>query len=259
MSPLIQAADGDGVVEMTAGVYVASSQLLYVVLGNIDRNAVVNEGENLLCVPTVSTVIAIDTTMNTLKSLGGTGPRGSIVLSGYDPIAGGLAYDAAGSRLLIAESGCNPMGEAGMGGPDSGTPVGPIQKRGVEAVSLATGMTQILHDGSMDGVPSEFVYIDATHAILGFDYTGSETVQWNPTMTTLGTPIPNAPDLFVYDGVANLLGVVTTTAGDAGSQTNVISAPVAGGAATTLLSNPFAMSAVCGSPCVGGIALWPAP
>jgi hypothetical protein len=258
LSSLVQAADGDGAVEMTAGVYVASSQLLYVVLGNIDRNDVVNEGVNLLCVPTVSTVIAIDTTTNTIKSLGGTGPQGSVVLSGYDPVAGGVVYDPANNRLLIAESGCNPLGEAGMGGADSGTPVGPIQKRGVEAVSLATNTTQILHDGSMDGVPSSFVYIDATHAVLGFDYTGSETVQWNPTMSALGAAIPNAPDLFVYDGVANLVGVLTTSAGDGGSTTNVISAPIAGGAATTILSNPF-MAAGCGSYCVGGLALWPQP
>ena len=78
-------------------------------------------------------------------------------------------------------------------------------------------------------------------------------------MTTLGASIANAPDVFVYDGVANLLGVLTTFGADGGSTSDVISVPVAGGAATTLLSNPFPMASGCGSYCVGGLDLWPRP
>jgi hypothetical protein len=252
LSSLVQPNDSDHVIEMTAGVYVASSKLLYVVLANIDRNLVSPSGTNLFCSSTVSSVIAIDTTTNMIKSLGGTAPGGGIALTGFDPITGGVAYDAAGGRLLIAEAGCN------MQGPGDGG-MGALVKRGVEAVNLATGQTSILHDGSQDGVPSVFVYIDPTHAVLGFDYTGSETVAWDPTKPALGAAIPNAPDLFVYDGVANLLGVLTTFGADGGSTTDIISAPLAGGAATTLVSNPFPMSAGCGSYCVGGLDLWPHP
>ncbi len=251
LSSLVQPADSDGVVEMTAGAYVDATHLLYVVLGNIDRNLVANGGANLLCSATTSSVIAIDTTTNTIKSLSGTAPGNGIALTGFDPITGGMAYDAVGNRLLIDEAGCNTaLGDGG---------VGPVTKRSIEAVSLATGQTQILHDGTSDGIPSVFVYIDATHAILGYDYTGSETVQWNPTQTALGTTLPNAPDLFVYDGAANLLGVLTTSLADGGTTTDLVSAPVAGGATTTILSNPFPMSAGCGSFCAGGLDLWPRP
>jgi hypothetical protein len=251
LSQLVQPADSDHVVEMTAGVYIASSKLLYVVLGNIDKNLVTPSGLNLFCSNTVSSVIAIDTTTNTIHSLGGTAPGEGIALKGFDPITGGVAYDAILNRLLIDEAGCNTKADGGG--------LGAIVKRGVEAVSLATGQTQILHDGTADGTPSQFVYIDATHAILGFDFAGSETALWDPTMTTLGASIANAPDVFVYDGVANLLGVLTTFGADGGSTSDVISVPVAGGAATTLLSNPFPMASGCGSYCVGGLDLWPRP
>ena len=239
LSPLVQ-PKGDGIVEATAAAYVPSSKLLYVVLGNINRGLVVNGGANQLCAGTVSSLTAIDTTTNKIVSLQGTAPGGAIALKGYDPVA--MAYDSVGGRLLIDHAGCNLDVDGGAGA---------LVNSGIEAVTLSTGATQILHDGSADGFPSSFVYIDATHAILGFDFYGAETVQWDPTQTALGAGLPNAPDYFVYDGAGNLLGTLTNST-DGGTTTDVISVSIATDTATTLVSNPFASGGF-----VGGVDLWP--
>jgi hypothetical protein len=250
LSSLVQAG-GDGAVEMTAGVYVAKTSTLYVVLGNINQDTVAPPSYDLLCTDTTSSVIGIDTTTNMIKSLGGTAPGGGIALKGFDPVENGLVYDSAGTgRLLVLEAGCNPEVDGGPGA---------ITKRGVEQVDLATGATTILIDTSNafpsgEGYPSGLVYISSTSAVLGFDYTGSEVYQWNPTSSALGAPISNAPDIFTYDGAGHLLGTATTET-DAGSSTNVVKVAIATGTQTVLATQPFSTPGGF----IGGVDVWPHP
>ncbi len=248
LSSLVQPADTDGVVEMTAGAYDATRHLLYVVLGNIDRNTVVPPTYDLLCTSTVSSVVAVDTMTDQLASLGGTAPGGGIALAGFDPIFGGTVYDAANDRLLIDEAGCNPPPSGADAGP------GPVTKRAVEQVPLGGGAPSVLLDLSAQGFPSELVYIDATHAVLGFDSYGPETATWDPTSAAIGPLVPNAPDWFAYDGAGNLLGTRADMT-DAGSSLDVVRVRLADGTSTTLLSNPFSMPGGF----VSGVELWPHP
>ena len=247
LSSLVQAGDSDGTVEMTAGAYDATANVVYVVLANIDTNLVVNNGLNLLCASTVSSVIAIDVATNAIKPLGGMAPGGGIALKGSNPIFGGVAFDVTGKRLLIDEAGCNQAVDGGAG---------PIRGRCIEAVALPGGPTTILHDGTMDGFPSQFVYIDKTHAVVSyFDNTGTPAYAWDPTSPTLGGIIPNAPDFFASDGQGNLVGTATSFGSDGGSSTNVVSVRKSDGTTTTLATNPFTLKGGF----VGGVDVWPHP
>jgi hypothetical protein len=253
LGSLLQKNDQDGTVEITAGVYVASKNRLYVVLENIDQYAVSATGYYDLCAGTVSTVVGIDTTTDKIVSLGGTGPGGAIALKGFNPVPNGLAYDAAGDRILLFEEGCYaPVGDGGAGAKSKG---------GVEAVSLADNSTSVLVDVSSDfpaglGYPSGIAYVDEAHAVLGFDFVGSEVYAWNPTQDKLGPKIPNAPDSFTYDDAGNLLGAVTKT-DEAGTcvSISIVSVDIATGHSTELVNNPFTIP--CGF--IGGVDVWPHP
>jgi hypothetical protein len=248
LSGEVQAA-GDGYVQPVAGVYVAAQQRVYVLLGNINRNDVVDNGYDLLCASTTPTVVAIDTATDTLVDLNGAAPGHGWPLVGYNPVQGpgALAYDpATGSsgRLLVLEAGCNTA--ASDGG------AGALVKREVESVDLAAGTATELLDLTAQAFPSGLTYIDATHAIVQLD----TAYLWNPTTTTLGAAIPNAPDAFVYDGVGNLLGVTGSYAADGGFEGYaVVSVAVPAGTVTTLGSDPFTLTGGF----LGGVALWPAP
>jgi hypothetical protein len=249
-------AGGDGYVQPVAGVYVAAQQRVYVVLGNINRNDVVNDGFNLLCASTTPTVIAIDTTNDTLVDLNGSAPGNGWPLVGYSPVLGpgGIAYDpltGSNGRLLVLEAGCNDATADGG--------AGALVKREVEAVDLAAGTAQELLDLTSQAFPSALTYIDAHDAIVQLD----TAYKWDPTTTTLGTAIPGAPDTLapaVYDGAGNLLGLAPAPT-DAGTPEggapgyDVVSVSVASGTVTTLGTVSFTLTGGF----VGGVALWPSP
>jgi hypothetical protein len=242
-------AGGDGYVQPIAGVYVAAQQRVYVLLGNINRNDVVDNGFDLLCSSTTPTVIAINTSTNTLVDLNGSAAGNGWPLVGFSPAfgPGALAYDSqtgAMGRLLVLDNGC--YATAADGG------VGALTKREVEQVDLGTGTATKLLDLTTQAFPSGLTYIDAHHAIVELD----TAYQWDPTSTTLGAAIPNAPDAFVYDGVGNLLGVTSNYAADGGFEGySVVSVAVPSGTVTMLGSNPFSLTGGF----LGGVALWPAP
>jgi hypothetical protein len=254
LSSLVQGMNG--VVYMSSGIYVAAKNMLYVVLENIDENHVSASGLYDYCTAgTTSTLVGIDTKTNKLASLGGAGTGGSVVLKGYNPVPGGLAYDAANDRILLFEEGCYAAPATADGG------VGARSQGGVEAVSLTDLSTTILLDidtafplGS--GYPSGIAIVSSDDVVLGFDFTGAEVYNWNPSSTTLGAKIPNAPDTFVYDGKGNLLGT-STTYDDAGTgTTTVVSVAIASGVSTPLtMPNPFTTSGGF----IGGVDVWPQP
>jgi len=248
LSSQVQAA-GDGYVQPVAGVYVAAQQRVYILLGNINRNDVVDDGYDLLCAATTPTVIAIDTMNDTLVDLNGAAPGDGWPLVGYNPIQGpgALAYDpvtGASGRLLILEAGCNTA--------DADGGAGALVKREVESLDLSAGTATELLDLTAQAFPGGLTYISASQAIVHLD----TAYLWNPTTTTLGAAIPNAPDSFVYDGVGNLLGVNSNYGADGGFEGYaVVSVAVPAGTVTNLGSNPFTLT----DGFVGGVALWPAP
>jgi hypothetical protein len=242
-------AGGDGYVQPVAGVYVAAQQRVYVLLANINRNDVVDNGYDLLCSSTTPTVVAIDTTSDTLVDLNGSAAGHGWPLVGFSPTfgPGALAYDAMtgpAGRLLVLDAGCYDTTSDGG--------VGALTKREVESVDLSTGQATELLDLTSQGFPSGLTYIDAHHAIVQLD----TAYVWDPTTTTLGAAIPNAPDAFVYDGAGNLVGVTGEYAADGGFEGyDVVSVTVAGGTVTQLGTNPFTLTGGF----LGGVALWPAP
>jgi hypothetical protein len=237
LSALQQSGDADGHVDMSGAVYDASRHRLYVALGNIDVYDVDPQGYFLLCASTQSTLIAIDTTSDTLVDLGGAGPGGGVVLNGYGPqmgFLGGVVLDAAGDRVLVFSGGCNAQASDGGAGALSG--------RLIEAVDLKTNTTTTLLDANAQDYPGDFVYRDATHAIVQFGYGAfATTYAWDPTQTTLGAPLATAPDLFDYDDAgARILGPQSTFTADGGAgPTNVIAVALGDGGVTVLGQDPF--------------------
>ena len=247
LSAQVQAA-GDGYVEMSAGYYDPTSHRLYVLLANIDRFDVAGDGYTQLCSATHPTLVAIDTTTDTLVSLGDGGTSG-YALPGYGAAFGPatMVYDAPNNRLLVLETGCN------VGETDGG--VGPMVGRGVVAVSLADGSAQTVLDLTADAYPSGLYYVDAHHAVLYLD----TAYAWDPTTSTLGAPIANAPQAFDVDRQGNLVGITQATAADGGpGDWLVVSVNATDGGVVTLGTNPFPSDAGVGPGYLGGAQLWPA-
>jgi hypothetical protein len=241
-------AGGDGYVEPVAGVYVAAAKRVYVLLANINRFNVAENGYVLLCANTTPTVVAIDTTSDSLVDLNGTAPGHGWPLTGYSPFgSGSIAYDphtGPSGRLLVLGAGCNQS--------ESDGGVGPLVKRQVEALDLSTGHTTTLLDLTAAGFPQSLTYIDAHDAVVQLD----TAYFWDPTTTTLGAAIPNAPDAFAFDGTVNLVGVKANYGADGGfAGYDVVSVDIFNGASSTLGTNPFTLT----DGFVAGVALWPAP
>jgi hypothetical protein len=240
LSSLMQAGDGDGHVDMSGAVYDSSRQRLYVALANIDIHFVDPQGYFLLCAATKSTLVAIDTTNDTLVDLGGSGPGGSVELSGYSPqmgFLGGVLLDAAGDRVIVMSTGCNePTSDGGTGA---------LVGRLVEAVDLKTNTTSVLLDASAQDFPGQLFYLDGTHAIAQFGYGPfATTFRWDPTQTSLGAGFATAPDMFDLDLAGNrMLGPQTTFASDGGAgPLNVIGVDLGDGGVTVLGQDPFVQS-----------------
>lgn len=239
LSSLVQSKDGDGAVDMTAAVFDSTRNRLYVALGNIDLTYTDPQGFFILCAGTQSTLIAIDTTNDTLVNLGGAGPGGGVVLGGYgaqSSYLNGVWLDSVGDRVVILSTGCNaPTTDGGKGA---------LSGRVVEAVDLKTNTTHTLLDANAQDYPGQFLYIDATHAYVQFGYGAfSTTYAWDPTTTALGAPLTTTPDVFDYDNAGHILGPQSTLAADgAAGPINVISVTLADGGVVQLAQNPFLQS-----------------
>ena len=254
LSPLLQPNDKDGLVEMTSAYYVASKKLIYVLLGNYDRTKIAVDGYTALCADTKATVIAIDAVTGQLASLGGTAPGGGIALDGYNPaLSAPMVYDAARERLLVLHGGCNTDTGGGV--------AGPVTKRIVEEVDLATAKAKTLLTLNDKGFPGSMVLMDGNRAALTFFFP-NQTFFWNPAATTLGPEVPGSFDFASHDGKGNLVGA-RRTAVDAGGLVEILSAPYTAGdggtidaaAVQTLGSNPFTNN----NGFLGGIEVWPRP
>jgi hypothetical protein len=254
LSAFLLPKDGDGAVEATFAFYVAKRHTVYVLLGNIDKGKYASDG-TLGCADTTPLLVAIDTTTDKVVAIpGATGQGGSFVLTGFNPAFGAAGaaavYDAAGDRLLVLHAGCNaPLGDGGEG---------PVTKRIVEELKFAANgslQTTTLLDLAASGFPSAFAYIGPHDAVLGL---GGEVRKWDPTLTTLGAALANAPDpnAFAYAGGGAIVGTRTNYPTDGGATSiDVVRTLLGDGGTTTLVTNPFKDN----SGFIGGVEVWPTP
>lgn len=250
LASLVQPNDKDGFVNMTSAVYVPKHHRLYVLLGNNDLTKVATDGYTALCTDTKPSIVGIDVDKGEIVSLGGQGPSGSILLEGYGPPVGiQMAYDAATDRLVVLSGGCNVD--------DSGN-AGPIARRRIESVALATGeVTTLLSLDDVSDYPAAFAYLDGTHAAVGFF---GKAYFWDPSKTTLGAEIPGGLQYFAFDKDKNLIGLRQVSASDGGRPYEIASVPfsassVDAGAIEVLGEQPFTDN----SGFVSGVEVWPHP
>jgi hypothetical protein len=256
LTGLVQAGDKDGYVDASAVIYDAKRNKVWLVLGNIDLGNVDPQGFFAICTPGLhSTIIGIDVATDTLD-------KTAITLKGVSPTS--VVYDAANDRLLVLSAGCNqPVaqggGDAGAdGGGDAGADAGgpgPMTGRLVESIDLTNGSSVVLLDANAKGFPGPFTYVGPHQAYVALD---GVTYAWDPGVTTLGAPVPNAPPLYAWDGKGRLVGPQTTYLADGGiGSIALVAVDTADGGVTQLAS-----SAVT-SPDPGGffenVDLWPHP
>ncbi len=248
LAPLVQPNDGDGFVEMTSALYVPSKKRIYVLLGNVDLKKVASDGYSAACVATTPSIVAIDTVSGELVSLGGTAPGGGIALEGYNPPLGQpFWYDVARDRLLVLSAGCNATLDGGADGP--------IEKRRIEEVDLATRQVKTLLSLDDREFPAGMVFVDGTRAAVSFY---GQSFFWNPSETTLGPQIPGGLDYAAHDGKGNLVGARATSIDGGPGPIEVVSVPftdggVDAGSVQKLGENPFANNGGY----VSGAEMWP--
>lgn len=247
LTGLRDGADSDAVVDMTAAAYVPSKNLVYVLIGNVDRNRVINNGFNILCTAAKPSIVAIDPATDQVVSLGGSAPGGGIALSGYNPVLGApLLYEAAQDRLLVLQAGCNVDLDGGAG---------PMTRREVEAVSLTTKTTSVALDLNAEGFPGGMIPVSPGRAIVSFF--GDARI-WDTATSSLGPSIAGAPDLFASDGRGALIGPRTTFLADGGSLLELVRLPFGDAGALdggVVVPGPFTDPS--GFP--GGAEVWPTP
>jgi hypothetical protein len=253
LSPLVQASDSDGRVDMTGALWVAAHKRLYVLLGNVDINRIATDGFTALCDVTRPSIVGIDVDTDEIVSLGGAGPGGSSLLDGDNPVLGsGFVYDAALDRFLVLEGGCNA--EVGDGG------AGPIERRGIEEVSLATRQAKTLVTIPGQYFPLGLAYGDGSRAIVStadqFSFEG-KAFFWDPRSDALGPEVPGRIDGVAFAGGDRFVGARAATV-DGGPGIEVVSFSAAdggidAGAVETIAQDPFTDNGGF----LGGVEVWP--
>jgi len=218
--------DADGSLDVSAAVYVAAKQRLYVLLGQVDTTLTAKDGSYTGCSPVQPKLVAIDVSTDAIAPIGDAGTSG-IALDGYNPNFNQMIYDAPRDRLLVVNAGCNVPPATADAGP------GPLLRREVDAIDLSAGTSTRALDLTAKGFPSGFAWIDPGHVVLGFDF-GFEAFVWDITQPSLGAAIPGAPDFFTHDGKGSLVGTKTTYFADGGSSSSLISVQVSDGGSTSL-------------------------
>ncbi len=253
LSGQLQSLDHDTHVEPTSAVWVPKKGLVYALVGNIDFTKIATDGFTALCASTKPSVVAIDPTTDQIVSLGGAGAQGAILLEGYSPLFGTpLFYDAALDRLIVLEAGCNL--DDGDGG------AGPIARRRVEAVSLATKQVSTLLDLNAADFPNSMTFVDGNRAVIDFvdQITfGPKSYFWNPAQASLGAQIPVGFSFTAYDGKGNVVGPYPIDGGFAVASVPFTDAGAVDAASVTVLGqNPFTDNK---SGFLGGAEVWPHP
>jgi hypothetical protein len=247
LSQFVSDADVDHGLEAIAIFYDTTQSLVWVVLGNTNQAVSSASFPYLTCVPGFNPlVVAIDPTTDAIVS------GKTYSLSGFDVYpASAVAFDQASDRLLAASQGCSDVTDES----DGAVVVGPTINSYVEALSLATGTDTILLNPAPPGA-SALVYVDATHAFI---QSNNGVNFWDPTQTTLGDVVPNAPDEIVWDGNGHLVGPTMTSLSDGGASFALIAVDAVDGGVTTLATNPFTPTPDPDSYTWEGIDIWPHP
>jgi len=247
LSQFVGDADVDHGLEAIAVFYDTTQNLVWVVLGNTDQAVSSASFPYVTCVPGFHPLVAaIDPATDTIVS------GKTYSLSGFDVFpATAVAFDQANDRLLVASQGCSNVTDES----DGSVNVGPTVNSYVEALSLSTGTDTILLNPAPPGA-SALVYVDGTHAFI---QSNNGVNAWNPTQTTVGALVPNAPEAIVWDGQGHLLGPTMTLLTDGGTSFALISVDPTDGGVITLATNPFTPAPDPSSFTWEGLDLWPRP
>jgi hypothetical protein len=235
LSSFLQAGDTDGLVDVAAAFYVASYDRVFVVLGNVDRNDVDPSG-----LPRCKT--GLFSAIGMVQGATATVIPNPHQLFGMNPQT--LVYDSTDFALVVSSAGCSVIEDGGI------APVG----REISQMFLGNLLVTTLVDATSLGFPGSLVWIDGSD---GFAEFGGVTYGWNPGVA-LGAVVPNAPDVFVWDGNGSLVGPRTTRASDGGvTGTDVLRVNPASGVTTVIGSNPISQPDPAGS--WRGVDMWPHP
>lgn len=242
LSSQVQAADSDGIVEMTSAIYVPSKNRVYVLLGNVDLKKVASDGFTALCATSKPAIIAIDPTTDQIVG-------SPIMLEGYNPPLGTpFWYDAVKDRFLVLSAGCNVDAGGGV--------AGAITRRRIEEVDVATSTVKTLLSLDDQGFPGAFEYIDATHAAIAFF---GQAFYWDPTKTTLGPAIAGGMDFLAADRRGKLFGARATYLGDGGvGPIQIVSSDLTDGGiegTTVIAQDPFTKN----TGFMSSSSVWPKP
>jgi hypothetical protein len=222
ISAQVQASDPDGVVEMDNGFYDPSTKRLWVVLQNT------NEVPPFACTAAKATVIAIDTTTDTLvTNLGGTGPNGAYAFTLADPDS--VVFDSANNRIIAAMFGCS----AADGGAE-------VDGSGVEAISLADGTSSVLFAASAlgGGRGAAIALVGGTQAVVGVDDPATYATTGylvDLTAKSVKSTLAVLPQAFISDGAGHLYG--SSYAADGGTNQDVIEVDVSDGSTRVVASS----------------------
>jgi hypothetical protein len=236
LSSFADASDSDHSPDIDGALYVPSTGLVYFTLQRIDTNS----GFPIACPVVPSLVVAVDPRTRQVVA---PDPGHSVIeLALVSPSS--MAYDAQGARLLVLSNGCAPTADGGT----------TRAHHGIEAISLATGQTQVLYAPTSPNFLSNLILLGPGSALVNsFDDNSHELWnRWDPTSPALGAALANVPGSAVAETADTLLGVRQATDADGGpAGYDVVRYRISTGATTVAAADPFA------SPYdfVGGVAL----
>jgi hypothetical protein len=222
LSPLHDASDKDGAVDVEYGFYDAVGHRAYFTAARIDITTI-NKDTNyeLACPPVPSLLVPIDTETDRVVGLGANAdagaPSGADAGTGADAAAsdGGsairaavalgvvaptdLAFDAAKRRAYVLASGC--FAESGH-----------RSSHGIEIVDLATGVTTTPFAPADQDYLNRLVLLpDGSALVQSFDAASIERWHaWQPGSASLGDLLPNVPSAAIPIANDLLAGVDTS-------------------------------------------------
>ncbi|MES1178289.1 MAG: hypothetical protein ABUL62_28465 [Myxococcales bacterium] len=215
------AGDGDGSVDVSAGIYDPTAEIAYFVLGRIDRKTIVAPDYRLACSKSPGLIVGIDVKTDAIVDLNGALPGKAVELQLANQTS--LSINADGSALYVLNAGCYSANK--------------LTGQGLEVVDTTDGTTTVAYAPTGTDFLSSLILTKGSEALLeSFDSTG--TKHWNTLDIAagklVGAELKGVPDAVTYDGTS-LLGV--SVAGNVGA---VVRYAIATGTSTQISETSWA-------------------
>ena len=215
------AGDADGSVDVAGGVYDPNQNIVYFMLGRIDRTTIKSPDFQLACSKSPGLIIGVDVATDEIVDLNGAAAGKAIELTLSNQTS--LSINADGSALYVLNAGCYTDGKLGS--------------QGLEVVDPSNGTTTVAYAPDGTDTLVSLILTTGSEALLdSFDSDGAE--HWNTLdisgMKLVGAELKNVPDAVTYDGL-DLLGVVVD--GNVGS---VVRYDIATGTSTPISASSWA-------------------